>query len=59
LEAEMIADQILELAVADEPALHAELLRGLVQAGFAVNRFATKSRTLEEAFLKVTRGNVQ
>ncbi|MFN9965023.1 MAG: ABC transporter ATP-binding protein [Planctomycetota bacterium] len=59
LEAGVIAEQILELVVADEPAEHAQLLRELVQAGFAVTRFTTKSRTLEEAFLKVTRGNVQ
>ncbi|MFO0263473.1 MAG: hypothetical protein ACK53V_17750, partial [Planctomycetota bacterium] len=59
LEAGVIAEQTLELVVADEPAEHAQLLRELVQAGFAVTRFTTKSRTLEEAFLKVTRGNVQ
>ncbi|MFN9184232.1 MAG: ABC transporter ATP-binding protein, partial [Planctomycetota bacterium] len=59
LEAGVIAEQILELVVADEPAEHAQLLRELVQAGFAVTRFTTKSRTLEEAFLQVTRGNVQ
>lgn len=58
LEAELL-DQTLEVPLGDEPERHAELLRELIQAGFHVTRFAAKSRTLEEAFLKVTRGNVQ
>lgn len=43
----------------DQPAMRADLLKELVQAGFPIVHFATKQRSLEEAFLRATKGNVQ
>jgi ABC-2 type transport system ATP-binding protein len=48
-----------EILISDDPNIQAELLRELVQAGFPVHRFSAKKRTLEEAFLRVTKGQVQ
>ncbi len=59
LEARMVSEGTLEVIVPDRPEFHAELLRSLVSGGFAVTRFTTKPRSLEEVFLKVTQGNVQ
>lgn len=46
-----------EFQMPDDPAAQADLVQHLVSAGFRLNRFAPKPRSLEEAFLKVTRGN--
>jgi ABC-2 type transport system ATP-binding protein len=37
----------------------AVLLRQMVEAGFAVSRFAARNRSLEEVFMQVTRGKLQ
>ena len=59
LDSKPVDEQTLELEVPDDPLRHAELLRNLVLAGIQVTRYTTRSRSLEEAFLQVTRGNVQ
>lgn len=38
---------------------HAQLLRALVDAGLPVSRFAARGRNLEDAFLHLTKGQVQ
>ena len=37
----------------------ADLLAEMIQAGLRITRFAVKQRSLEDAFLQVTKGNVQ
>ena len=37
----------------------AKLLREVVEAGFAVVEFASKTKSLEDVFLHVTEGRVQ
>ena len=41
------------------PEEQANLLREIVQAGFAVVEFASKTKSLEDVFLHVTEGRVQ
>jgi ABC-2 type transport system ATP-binding protein len=41
------------------PEEQAALLREIVEAGFAVVEFASKSKSLEDVFLHVTEGRVQ
>lgn len=48
-----------EFSMADNPARHHELLAAMIGQGFQVHRFAARRRSLEEAFLHVTRGRVQ
>ena len=48
-----------EFSMADNPARHHELLAAMIEKGFPVHRFAARRRSLEEAFLHVTRGRVQ
>jgi ABC-2 type transport system ATP-binding protein len=50
---------VVVLAFDREPQRRAELLREIVQAGFAVTRFAARSLSLEEVFMQVTRGKLQ
>jgi ABC-2 type transport system ATP-binding protein len=48
-----------QVVLGDCPREQAELLRQMVFAGFSISKFSAKERTLEEAFLHVTRGRVQ
>ena len=59
LKVRSLDSQSLEFEWADQPEQQAQILRELVTAGFQVTRFAPRPRSLEEAFLKVTKGNVQ
>jgi ABC-2 type transport system ATP-binding protein len=59
LEVRFLDSQSLEFELVDQPEQQAQILRELVTAGFQVTRFAPRPRSLEEAFLKVTKGNVQ
>lgn len=59
LESKPVDEQTLEMEVPDDQTSLAELLKSLVVAGIQVTRFTTRSRSLEEAFLQVTKGNVQ
>ncbi len=43
----------------DSQQLQAELLRDIIQSGFAVLEFSTESRSLEDVFLQITTGAVQ
>ena len=47
------------LTHAGGPEEQAALLRQIVDAGFAVVEFASKSKSLEDVFLHVTEGRVQ
>jgi ABC-2 type transport system ATP-binding protein len=49
----------IEFELVDQPERQAEILRALITAGFQITRFAPRQRSLEEAFLRVTQGNVQ
>jgi ABC-2 type transport system ATP-binding protein len=51
--------EMVQLPFSTDRELQAELLRELIDAGFRVNRFQPRRRSLEEAFLHVTRGEVQ
>jgi len=59
LEARPLDNQSLEFEGSDQPEQQARILRDLVTAGFQITRFSPRPRSLEEAFLKVTKGNVQ
>lgn len=45
--------------IPNDPNRQAALLRGLVENGFQLVSYASKQKTLEQAFLEVTQGRVQ
>ncbi|MEZ6096456.1 MAG: ABC transporter ATP-binding protein [Pirellulaceae bacterium] len=48
-----------EILVEDDRAVQADLLKRLIDARYSIVRFSAKQRTLEEAFLKATKGRIQ
>ncbi len=42
-----------------DPERHVELLKAMIDAGFPITSFTGKQRSLEDAFLQVTKGRVQ
>jgi ABC-2 type transport system ATP-binding protein len=42
-----------------DPQLHADLLESMIKSGIRVASFASKQRSLEDAFLHVTKGRIQ
>lgn len=54
-----ISGNNLQLPFAGNMEQQAELLKRLIESGFSVVSFANKQRSLEDAFLHVTRGRVQ
>lgn len=49
----------LALEIEGDENVHADLLESMINHGIRVSRFAVKERSLEDAFLKVTKGLVQ
>jgi ABC-2 type transport system ATP-binding protein len=54
-----INDEIVSFALMGNEDDEADLLRGLVLAGFRVTSFGTQKKSLEEVFIQVTQGRVQ
>ena len=52
-------ENTIDFSYSKDPDLHADLLTSLVQRGFRVTQFRVKQRSLEDAFLHVTKGLVQ
>lgn len=52
-------DGRVEVTMVDDPAARQQLLAAMVGDGFAVHRFASRRKSLEEVFLQVTEGKVQ
>lgn len=52
-------DELIEFAGVDDANWRADLLAELVCNGFRISSFTAKERSLEEAFLRVTKGRVQ
>ena len=52
-------DLLMRIRLPADPAMHAQLLRQLIESGVQLTRFAPTQRTLEEVFVQVTRGIVQ
>ena len=50
---------LVEVDYSDDPVHHAEFLAELMKAGFRISGFVARQRSLEEAFLRVTKGHVQ
>ena len=42
-----------------DPQAHADLLEGMIRSGIRVSSFSSKQRSLEDAFLHVTKGRIQ
>ena len=51
--------EAIEFAIVDDPNWRADILAELVRNDFRIASFTTKERSLEEAFLRVTKGRVQ
>lgn len=49
----------IEFGFSEDPNAQADLLIAIVNQGFRISSFAAKRRSLEEAFLRVTKGTVQ
>ena len=54
-----VSDQTIEFDFINDMEAHADLLKAMVDRGFRVARFSVKERSLEDAFLHVTKGIVQ
>lgn len=52
-------DQFIQFQFPDDLGLQAELLKQMIGQGFTIAGFTARHKTLEEAFLEVTRGEVQ
>jgi ABC-2 type transport system ATP-binding protein len=50
---------LVEVDYSDDPVCQSEFLAELIKAGFRISGFAARQRSLEEAFLRVTKGHVQ
>ncbi len=59
IQARRLNDHSLEFAFHNEPSGQADLLAAMIQSGIRVNGFRVKEKSLEEAFLHVTKGLVQ